>query len=185
MKCGIEQPIAEFIPHHNYCRSCEKEEKYPIRIDLMQIYDGKPSKLVYEYEKRYVRLHKYIPTNDKLLYLYVFYSYAHKYYKIGLTSCVYRRHRQLRQHGKAELKTILISVLSDNYHYLSGAWIESFINEYFYSKKVANKNGEWFDLSRNDVMELYRLFYYIDGDYIYDEENPIYFKGRNGTFKFL
>lgn len=186
VKCGIIQPIAEFLPQHNYCKCCEEEEKYSIPIELTQMYDGYSSKLVYEYEKHFRRLHKYMPFNDGVSFLYVFYSESHKYYKIGLTSDIYRRHKQLRQHGRAILKTILILELNNNNnYYLPGAWIESFIGKYYLLKKVGNKNGEWFDLSKNDIKELYRLFYYVEGDAVYDEENPIFFKGRNGMLKGL
>ena len=58
----------------------------------------------------------------------------------------------------------------------SAAKIEEFLHRYFRNKKC---NGEWFNLTIKDILEIRQLFWHIDGDYIIDEIKEVLNGGEN------
>ena len=103
--------------------------------------------------------------------VYVVYNDLTKLTKIGITTNIKKRIRQLSNQNGCDIKLFQAIELEINYDE-SANYIESKLHNYFKDKR---KVGEWFDLSLKDYVEIKNLFRRIDGCWIWRGEE-IYYK---------
>jgi hypothetical protein len=104
-----------------------------------------------------------------LEHTYVFYNPSNKTYKIGTSKNVRRRRRTIETMSGTELYILLDIELLEGYDE-RGALIESYLHKFFKDKRL---DGEWFNLSVRDIIQIRNLFYEIYGEDILDNTRAI------------
>lgn len=95
--------------------------------------------------------------------------------KIGISARL--RDRMLHiQSGIGMNIKLLIAIEPEVGYDESAAKIEEFLHRYFRNKKC---NGEWFNLTIKDILEIRQLFWHIYGDDIIDEIKEVLNGGEN------
>jgi hypothetical protein len=93
-------------------------------------------------------------------YCYVFYNRCTGLCKIGFTNNTHQRLVTLSCQSGVQLYQIIKIELSSSFD-CTATYLETFLHRYFKSKR---KIGEWFQLSLKDIIQIFWLFYFIDGD---------------------
>lgn len=112
---------------------------------------------------------------DQPDWVYLIYNSENRRYKIGITSIVKNRVKELSyQSGSRHLS--VIEALHLKYHSdESAAIVEQSLLIYFNKKRYV---GEWFILSKRDLCELRQLLFEIGGDAYFSGAELIYWKNN-------
>jgi predicted GIY-YIG superfamily endonuclease len=108
--------------------------------------------------------HKNTRKNDDVTNVYVFASEESLLCKIGITTNIRNRLKQVQSASGQPICLLLSITLA--YYDEDCKVIESALHQYFKQKR---RYGEWFSLSVKDLIEIRRLFWsHIEGEHIED-----------------
>jgi predicted GIY-YIG superfamily endonuclease len=100
----------------------------------------------------------------KYSFVYVIFNKVSNLYKIGITSQIKHRLRQLRTQSGCEIDLVLLLQLHTGYDE-DAVMVESLLHEYFKQKRTF---GEWFNLDIKCLLSIRCLFFKIEGEDIID-----------------
>ncbi len=103
-------------------------------------------------------------AEDDCKYVYLFRNKYSGLCKIGITNSPKTRLRQIQNTSGMEIQDLIILECLPEYDE-SPIFIEKFLHNYFGEKR---KFGEWFQLSIREILSIRRLFWEIEGEYIFD-----------------
>lgn len=119
--------------------------------------------LIEEYIKK-VNYPNHPKADRNKRFVYLFHNELSKQTKIGITDNFHKRYDDLQNASGMNLIQIIIIQLETEIDE-SANFIENFLHNYFHDKRTI---GEWFDLSKKDILDIQKLFNEIDGVYIWD-----------------
>lgn len=105
-------------------------------------------------------------------FVYVIYNQLTKLFKIGITSDITTRFRQIENSSGMKINPIFILELEINYDEKANL-IESYLHSYFKHKRTI---GEWFNLSIKDLMLIKYLLWNINGCDFHDYSKKVLLK---------